>query len=503
MILKNILLKTLIYISSCIYFLVSDAYTQNIGINSNGAAPNVSALLDVDAAPSNDKGLLIPRIPLTATTNNAPIGAGIANSLLVFNTATVNDVYPGYYYWDGTKWVRLVDDAWQTLGNTGTNPATNFLGTIDNQDLVFRTNNLEQARITAAGLVGIGTNNPIYQLQVNGTGTIGALNLLGGVSMVRSIANDFAIVDASVYNANAFPAFIGLRGRGTFAAPAYPQTGDMMVQLSGRDVIDAYTASGQHGGGGLYVRATQNWTAGAKGGEIRFFSTPDNSANQLDQMVLSNVGNLGIGTLAPTSKLHVNNGVGQSFIRLTNGATNPFDIFYGPTFVGYNNAAGIVYYEVGGAETHMFGGEVIPDGDNLWSLGAATKRWSEVFAANGVINTSDKSQKKNIVALNYGIREVMNLKPVSFQWINGKLTNNQKLGFIAQDLIEILPEVVHKDEDESNPLGVYYSDIIPVLTKAIQEQQQMIENQEQKMKKQQQEIDLLKEILIKIENKQD
>ncbi|MBI2280539.1 MAG: hypothetical protein HYU68_07595 [Bacteroidetes bacterium] len=80
---------------------------QNIAINATGATPNASALLDIDAAPTNDKGLLIPRVSLTQTTSNAPIGAGIATSLLVYNTATINDVTPGYYYWGGAAWVRF------------------------------------------------------------------------------------------------------------------------------------------------------------------------------------------------------------------------------------------------------------------------------------------------------------------------------------------------------------------------------------------------------------
>ena len=158
----------------------STIYSQSAGINNTGVVPNPSALLDIDAAPNNNKGLLIPRIPLTATANNAPIGGGIANSLLVFNTATINDVTPGYYYWDGAKWVRLVDDAWQTLGNTGTNPATNFLGTIDNQDLVFRTNNLEQVRILANGNTGIGTPTPTEKLEINGHVHINTTNPDGG-----------------------------------------------------------------------------------------------------------------------------------------------------------------------------------------------------------------------------------------------------------------------------------------------------------------------------------
>ncbi|MFR0656770.1 hypothetical protein SB719_19695, partial [Pantoea sp. SIMBA_079] len=46
---------------------------------------------------------------------------------------------------------------WNTLGNAGTNPTTNFVGTTDNQGLALRTNNTEKVRVTPAGNVGIGT----------------------------------------------------------------------------------------------------------------------------------------------------------------------------------------------------------------------------------------------------------------------------------------------------------------------------------------------------------
>src|ERR1041385_6449385 len=99
--------------------LGANGFSQNVGINSSGATPNASALLDIDASPSNDKGILIPRVSLTQTTSNAPIGAGVATSLMIYNTATANDVTPGYYYWDGTKWVRFVGSnyGWLLLGN--------------------------------------------------------------------------------------------------------------------------------------------------------------------------------------------------------------------------------------------------------------------------------------------------------------------------------------------------------------------------------------------------
>jgi hypothetical protein len=77
--------------------------SQNVSINTTGAAPAGSAMLDVS---SSSKGLLIPRVTLTGTTDATTITSA-ATSLLVYNTATTSDVTPGYYYWDGSIWVRL------------------------------------------------------------------------------------------------------------------------------------------------------------------------------------------------------------------------------------------------------------------------------------------------------------------------------------------------------------------------------------------------------------
>ena len=80
---------------------------QNVAINNTGAVGNASAVLDLDAG---NKGMLIPRVSLTSATDVLTI-ASPAISLLIYNTATAgaspDDVLPGFYYWNGIKWVSF------------------------------------------------------------------------------------------------------------------------------------------------------------------------------------------------------------------------------------------------------------------------------------------------------------------------------------------------------------------------------------------------------------
>jgi hypothetical protein len=59
--------------------------------------------------------------------------------------------------------------AWELTGNSGTNPSTNFLGTIDNQPLSIKSNGKEALHINTNGNVGIGTASPDYTLDVKST----------------------------------------------------------------------------------------------------------------------------------------------------------------------------------------------------------------------------------------------------------------------------------------------------------------------------------------------
>lgn len=137
---------------------VSGALAQNVGINTTGLAPAASAMLDVDAT---NRGLLIPRVALTATNAAGPVTAP-ATSLLVYNTATAgaapNNVTPGFYYWTGAAWSRFMNgngNAWTTTGNAGTVATTNFIGTTDAIDFIVRSNNVERMRVFSDGRVAV------------------------------------------------------------------------------------------------------------------------------------------------------------------------------------------------------------------------------------------------------------------------------------------------------------------------------------------------------------
>lgn len=68
---------------------------------------------------------------------------------------------------------------WNVSGNSGISPTTNFIGTINNADLVFKTNNTEAMRISAAGRVGIGTTAPTATLHVVGDNGVVAEGTFG------------------------------------------------------------------------------------------------------------------------------------------------------------------------------------------------------------------------------------------------------------------------------------------------------------------------------------
>jgi hypothetical protein len=96
-----------------------------------------------------------------------------------------------------------------------------------------------------------------------------------------------------------------------------------------------------------------------------------------------------------------------------------------------------------------------------------------MYISGALTQNSDIRLKKDIVDLKYGLDEILRLRPVDYNWKKGE---NQKksIGLIAQELKEIIPELVTDPEDDAM-LAVNYIELIPVLIKSIQEQQAQID----------------------------
>ena len=116
----------------------------------------------------------------------------------------------------------------------------------------------------------------------------------------------------------------------------------------------------------------------------------------------------------------------------------------------------------------------------------------QIFATNATIATSDKKFKENVTPLSKGLEIVSKLKPVTFNFINDTENNfseYEEVGFIAQDVDralsnETFSKSIVKAANDSEPtstMGLATQNLIPILVKAIQEQQALIKALEQRI----------------------
>lgn len=182
-------------------------------------------------------------------------------------------------------------NAWNLTGNAGTNPSTNFLGTTDNNRLVFRTNNTEKMTILANGNVGINITNPLSPLEINNSIPDNHLIINGVGPSIIFLGNGLGPNDAGRIG------FANLSNQ--FTQGSLPS--DFILQTLG---------------------ATANLIFGTGGG---------GTGNGIERARINSVGYFGIATLAPTAKLHVN-------CVPVAGQTNPSNIRFENLPTGTGNA---------------------------------------------------------------------------------------------------------------------------------------------------------------------
>jgi hypothetical protein len=277
-----------IKISIIIAFLISTTtFAQNVGINGTGAAPNSSAMLDVNAS---TKGVLIPQVALTSITDATTITSGNVNSLLVYNTATAgvspNNVVPAYYYWNAAagKWFEISASS----GSVGNNMFSGFQVFTANGTFTIPTG-VSRVMIemwgggggggASSGGVGNGGDGggsgayakSLFTVTANITVTIGT----GGAGGASPGGNGGAGTASSVSGGAVLTAGGGSGGKGNDANALITAGGVPTATSASCLGINGYPGAGQLGGatGG----AGGNAPAGGAGGQAN--GTPGNAGS--------------------------------------------------------------------------------------------------------------------------------------------------------------------------------------------------------------------------------
>lgn len=203
-------LKFLISFTTFYFFSINIVFAQvGVGTTTPRGALEVS---------SSTQGFVFPNVSLTDINTETvvnPQGGAIPAGTVVYNTATAgtapNNVAPGLYFWNGSRWISFAGSPggldWSLQGNSGTNNGTDFLGTTDAEPLVVKVNNIERIRMgTTETVVNEDAQN--YDFRVEGTNETHMLFVDSSDDHVYiRAASPFPTVDmfASVAAANDYP----------------------------------------------------------------------------------------------------------------------------------------------------------------------------------------------------------------------------------------------------------------------------------------------------------
>lgn len=360
-----------------------------------------------------------------------PVGAGINGQVLT--------LIGGNPQWSSQS-------GWLTNGNSSTNPAINFIGTIDATDFVIRTSNAERVRISSSGNLGIGTNAPSQKLDVQGG------------------------------NARINNSYIGDVGHGsTWAGFAH----NNQANTTGYALLSSND-------GNFTLINKKNTGLGYIGFRI----------SNTDVAVISNAGKMGIGTTNPSNQLEVVGGPSAAPVLATianKGGFGPSGIeFVSDYGFGSQWRPGLIRSnDVGGFTGSV---EIYTNGTGSGSLYSTVKglevRNGVTYTASGTVSSwSDARLKSNIQPFTSGLDVIQKINPVRFQYRENApfATQDIQIGVIAQELEQVAPYMVskHHTGTASDLRSVNNQAYVFLLINAIKEQQQQIEQQQTQLTEQQ------------------
>ena len=476
--------------------LTADLANSRLGINN--VSPTVA--LDVTGAGKFSSSVGIGGPSLGDILHIMRNGTTSYAAMRVTNSSSTADVYFGI----GGSAVGNVD-----LRNNA------YVMNSGASSLAFGTSDAVRMTITSGGNVGIGTTDIVTKLSVssNTDSTWGNLSLFDTRSATAGVggALTFNGYKISTTNGAIFAKIAGFKENstsgneeGTLAFyttnPSAIVTERMRITSAGITTIkgdagsliqQAITAGSElyfqlwnsAGSRRCYIGYGSNNTAildfwNAENGDIKF------GTNNAERMRITSGGNVGIGTTTPAVKLQIDGTNAQERFRLNNSDGTSYTAFTEQEIRMWRpNDSGAAYQiatqALSGTWTGGGGGIVFSPLNTLRMTIGPTGNIGAPSGTN-IYNASDARLKKNISKIAYGLDVISALNPVKFNWIDGfepSEDGKYMLGFVAQEVLEILPEAVElfggdinlNGELINNPLRVNEKFIIPVLVKAIQE----------------------------------
>ena len=403
-----------------------------------------------------------------------------------------------------------VASGWGLIGNTGTNPSTNFIGTTDNQDVIFKRNNRLAGRIgngvsqlrtsfgdNAASSLTSGTSISAFGVNALEENTTGGQNNAFGSAALRFNTSG---TGNSAFGNSALIANISGNANAAFGTQALQSNRASMNAAVGYQALENNTTgSGNTALGHMALTGNVDGsfnTAIGKGAGVLSTSNPSNATaigafarvDTSNSLVLGSIigvngatssVNVGIGTASPARRLHVSNGASGGTSNANTGIllesdVNVYQHFLTPNsresglLFGSNTASihgGIIFdnsdedisFRTGGNTTRMtlinsgyLGiGTATPAGQLELSLDEGRKPASSTWTI-----TSDARLKNVTGDYHKGLTEIIALKPIRYNYKNTDkrtfeqdVLNKEAYGFLAQEVQTVFPEAVGVDDD--------------------------------------------------------
>ena len=328
--------------------------------------------------------------------------------------------------------------------------------------------------------VGIGTATPAAKLDVNGPASVTSFTgstRLGVTVKGSTAATDYSGIDFSGNNQIVPTARIAVLSAGSGSSLVFGTSNNYATGVTNSALV--ISPSGDVGVG-VSSPAYRLDVSGASV-PLRF-----NSTNNSNVVAISTFGTIGGYIGATGTNLLFANSAGSEAARITSAG----QFLVGTTSASSTSGVGVKinpdsaapWIATVGSDTTSTNASYY-----LYSTGAGAYRFyvgynGTVFATSTTITAiSDGRLKENIRDLDAGLPEIMALKPRRFDWKPGKGKDKKNdLGWIAQEFEQVFPDMIYGWKDPApegeEPYKAVNADLIPVLVKAVQEQQALITN---------------------------